>query len=147
MAIKKEVVARVNLQVPVAKANPAPPIGTALGPRGVNIMDFCKQFNALKFNYEQGTPIPVLISIYKDKSFTFITKEPPVSFLIKSEIGLKKGSSNSGKDSAGTITLKQIENVAKKKIADMNTKDMKACIAMVKGSALSMGLQVIEGED
>ncbi|MDR1494970.1 MAG: 50S ribosomal protein L11 [Rickettsiales bacterium] len=147
MATKKEVVARVNLQVPVAKANPAPPIGTALGPRGVNIMDFCKQFNALKFNYEQGTPIPVVISIYKDKSFTFITKEPPITFLIKDEIGLKKGSSNSGKDSAGMITMKQIENVAKKKIADMNTKDIKACMAMVRGSALSMGLQVIEEEN
>ncbi|MDR2778451.1 MAG: 50S ribosomal protein L11 [Rickettsiales bacterium] len=145
MAVKKEVVARVNLQVPVAKANPAPPIGTALGPRGVNIMDFCKQFNAMKFNYEQGTPIPVVISIYKDKSFTFITKEPPVTFLIKSEIGLKKGSSNSGKDMAGTITLKQIENVARKKMADLNTKDLGACMEMIKGSALSMGLQVVEG--
>ncbi|MDR3078437.1 MAG: 50S ribosomal protein L11 [Rickettsiales bacterium] len=147
MATKKEVVAKVNLQVPVAKANPAPPIGTALGPRGVNIMDFCKQFNALKFNYEQGTPIPVVISIYKDKSFSFITREPPVTFLIKSEIGLKKGSSNSSKDSAGTITLKQIENVARKKIVDMNTKDLKACVEMVRGSALSMGLQIIEEEN
>jgi large subunit ribosomal protein L11 len=146
MATKKEVVARVNLQVPVAKANPAPPIGTALGPRGVNIMDFCKQFNALKFNYEPGTPIPVVISIYKDKSFTFTTKEPPITFLIKNEIGLKKGSSSSGKDSAGTITMEQIENIAKKKITDMNTKDIKACMEMVKGSALSMGLQVIGGE-
>ncbi|MDR1425527.1 MAG: 50S ribosomal protein L11 [Rickettsiales bacterium] len=145
MAVKKEVVARVNLQVPVAKANPAPPIGTALGPRGVNIMDFCKQFNALKFNYEPGTPIPVVISIYKDKSFTFITKEPPITFLIKNEIGLKKGSSNSGKDAAvGKITLKQIENIAKKKITDMNTKDIGACMNMIKGSALSMGLQLVE---
>jgi large subunit ribosomal protein L11 len=144
MAVKKEVVAKVNLQVPVAKANPAPPIGTALGPRGVNIMDFCKQFNAVKFNYEQGTPIPVVISIYKDKSFTFITKEPPITFLIKSEIALKKGSSNAGKDVAGTINRKQIENVARKKMADMNTKDLGACMKMIEGSALSIGLQIVE---
>ncbi|MDR2077735.1 MAG: 50S ribosomal protein L11 [Rickettsiales bacterium] len=145
MAVKREVVAKVNLQVPVAKANPAPPIGTALGPRGVNIMDFCKQFNAIKFNYDPGTPIPVVISIYKDKSFTFITKEPPVTFLIKNEIGLQKGASNSGKEMAGTITIKQIENVARKKMADMNTKDLGACMEMIKGSAMSMGLQIIEG--
>lgn len=144
MAPKKEVVAKVSLQVPVAKANPAPPIGTALGPRGVNIMDFCKQFNAMKFNYPEGTPIPTVISIYKDKSFTFITKEPPMTYLIKSEIGLKKGSSSAGKDSVGTITMKQIENIAKKKVPDMNTKDLKACMEMVKGSALSMGLQIVE---
>lgn len=145
MAPKKEVVALINLQVPVAKANPAPPIGTALGPRGVNIMDFCKQFNAMKFNYPDGTPIPTVISVYRDKSFSFITKEPPVTYLIETEIGLKKGSSAPGKDSAGVITLKQIENVAKKKMPDMNTKDLKACMNMVRGSALSMGLQVVEG--
>lgn len=144
MAPKKEIIATISLQVPVAKANPAPPIGPALGQRGVNIMDFCKQFNALKFNYEAGTPIPVVISVYKDKSFTFTTKEPPMTYLIKKEIGLQKGSSNTGKDIAGKITMKQIENVAKAKMPDMNTKDLKACMEMVKGSALSMGLQVIE---
>ncbi|MDR1499116.1 MAG: 50S ribosomal protein L11 [Rickettsiales bacterium] len=144
MAPKKEVVAKINLQVPVGKANPAPPIGPALGQRGVNIMEFCKQFNALKFNYDAGTPIPVVISVYKDKSFTFITKEPPITYLIKSEIGLKKGSSSTGKDIVGSITLEQIENIAKKKMVDMNTKDLRACMEMVKGSALSMGLQVRE---
>ena len=144
MAPKKEVIATVNLQVAAGKANPAPPIGTALGPRGVNIMDFCKQFNAMKFDYEVGTPIPVLITIYKDKSFTFITKQPPMTFLIKNEIKLKSGSKNPGKDVAGTITMKQIENIAKKKIADMNTKDIKMAMEMVKGSALSMGLHVVE---
>jgi large subunit ribosomal protein L11 len=144
MAPKKEVVSRISLQVPVAKANPAPPIGPALGQRGVNIMEFCKQFNALKFNYDAGTPIPVLISVYKDKSFTFITKEPPMTYLIKSEIGISKGATNVGKDSVGTITTKQIENIARKKMVDMNTNDLDACMKMVKGSALSMGLQVKE---
>lgn len=144
MAPKKEIVAKICLQVPVAKANPAPPIGPALGQRGVNIMDFCKQFNALKFNYEAGTPIPVVISVYKDKSFTFITKEPPMTYLIKKAVGIQKGSSNTGKDVAGVITMKQMEEIAKAKMADMNTKDLKACMEMVKGSALSMGLQVKE---
>lgn len=144
MAPKKEIVAKICLQVPVAKANPAPPIGPALGQRGVNIMDFCKQFNALKFNYEAGTPIPVVISVYKDKSFTFITKEPPMTYLIKKAVGIQKGSSNTGKDVAGVITMKQVEEIAKAKMADMNTKDLKACMEMVKGSALSMGLQVKE---
>lgn len=144
MAAKKEVIATVNLQVAAGKANPAPPIGTALGPRGVNIMEFCKQFNAMKFDYEVGTPIPVLITIYKDKSFTFITKQPPMTFLIKNEIRLKSGSKNPGKEVAGTITMKQIENIAKKKMADMNTKDIKMAMEMVKGSALSMGLKVVE---
>lgn len=144
MAPKKEIVAKICLQVPVAKANPAPPIGPALGQRGVNIMDFCKQFNALKFNYEAGTPIPVVISVYKDKSFTFITKEPPMTYLIKKTVGIQKGSSNVGKDVVGVITMKQVEEIAKAKMADMNTKDLKACMEMVKGSALSMGLQVKE---
>lgn len=144
MAPKKEIIATISLQVPVAKANPAPPIGPALGQRGVNIMDFCKQFNALKFNYEAGTPIPVVISVYKDKSFSFITKEPPMTYLIKKATGINKGSSNTGKDVAGFITMKQIEEIAKAKLPDMNTKDIKACMEMVKGSALSMGLQVKE---
>lgn len=141
---KKEVIGVIKLQVPVGKANPAPPIGPALGQKGLNIMEFCKQFNALKFDYNPGTPIPTTITAYKDKSFTFTTKNPPVSFLIMQEIKLKKGSSNPGKDVAGKITLAQVENVAKKKMADMNATDVKACMEMVKGSALSMGLEVIE---
>lgn len=141
---KKEIVATIKLQVPVAKANPAPPIGPALGQRGVNIMDFCKQFNALKFNYDAGTPIPVIITVYKDKSFIFDTKQPPVTYLIKKEIALNKGSSNTGKDVVGVITMEQIEKIAKLKMPDMNTNDLKACMEMVKGSAISMGLQVKE---
>lgn len=141
---KKEVLGLIKLQVPSGKANPSPPIGPALGQKGLNIMDFCKQFNALKFDYDLGTPIPVTITAYKDKTFTFITKNPPVSFLIMKEIGLPKGSSNPGKETSGKITRKQMENVAKKKMVDMNTNDLDACVQMVKGSAISMGLEIVE---
>lgn len=141
---KKEILGLIKLQVPSGKANPSPPIGPALGQKGLNIMEFCKQFNALKFDYDLGTPIPVTITAFKDKSFTFITKNPPVSFLIMKEIGLAKGSSNPGKESSGKITVAQMRNVAKKKMADMNTLDIDACVQMVKGSAISMGLEVIE---
>lgn len=141
---KKEVLGLIKLQVPVGKANPAPPIGPALGQKGLNIMEFCKQFNALKFDYAPGTPIPVTITAYKDKSFDFITKNPPVSFLIMDEIKLAKGASNTGKEIVGKITLAQIRNVAKKKMEDTNTKDIESCMRMIKGSALSMGLEVIE---
>jgi large subunit ribosomal protein L11 len=141
---KKEVLGLIKLQVPVGKANPAPPIGPALGQKGLNIMDFCKQFNALKFDFELGTPIPVTIVAYKDKTFTFTTKKPPVSYLIMQEIKLAKGSSNPGKDSAGKITKAQILSVAKKKIEDMNATDIESCAKMVLGSAISMGLEVVE---
>lgn len=144
MSKKKEEVGIIKLQVPLGKANPAPPIGPALGQKGLNIMDFCKEFNALKMDYAPGTPIPVTITAYKDRSFSFTTKNPPVSFLIKDEIKLKKGSSNPGKDVVGKINTKQIENVAKKKMPDMNATDVEACMEMVKGSALSMGLEVVE---
>lgn len=141
---KKEVIGLIKLQVPLGKANPAPPIGPALGQKGLNIMEFCKQFNALKLDFEPGTPIPVVITAYKDKSFDFITKCPPVSYLIMKEIGLKKGSSTPGKDSAGKINRKQAESVAKKKMVDMNSTDLEQCIKMVFGSAVSMGLEVVE---
>ena len=142
---KKEVLGFIKLQVPSGKANPAPPIGPALGQKGLNIMEFCKQFNALKFEgVDAGAPIPVIITAYKDKSFTFITKLPPVSYLIMKEISLTKGSSNPGKDIAGTINMKNIENVAKKKMCDMNASSTEAAIQMVRGSAISMGLEVVE---
>jgi large subunit ribosomal protein L11 len=146
MAPKKEVTMTVNLQVPAGKAAPGSSLGSILGPKGINIMEFCKQFNALKFDYEAGTPIPVQILVYKDKTFTLVTKQPPMPYLIKMEVGLGKGSSNTGKESVGKITVKQLENVAKKKLADLNTKDLKAAMEMVKGTALSMGLQVEGGE-
>ena len=141
---KKEVLGLIKLQVPMGKANPSPPIGPALGQKGLNIMEFCKQFNALKFDYEVGTPIPVIITAFKDKTFTFITKNPPVSYLIMKEIGLAKGSSTPGKETVGKINLQQIKNVAQKKMVDMNTLDIEACMQMVKGSAISMGLEIIE---
>ncbi len=145
MSKNKEILGLIKLQVPSGKANPAPPIGPALGQKGLNIMEFCKQFNALKFEgYDVGTPIPVTIVAYKDKSFTFTTKNPPVSYLIMKEIKLAKGSSAPGKDSAGKITMAQIRNVAKKKMVDMNATDLEACAQMVKGSAISMGLEVVE---
>ena len=144
MSKNKEILGLIKLQVPLGKANPAPPIGPALGQKGLNIMEFCKQFNALKLDFEPGTPIPVTITAYKDKSFSFTTKNPPVSYLIMKEIKLAKGSSNPGKDTAGKITKAQIANVAKKKMVDMNATSLEACMAMVAGSALSMGLEVVE---
>lgn len=144
MSKNKESIGLIKLQVPVGKANPAPPIGPALGQKGLNIMEFCKQFNAMKFEYEPGTPIPVTITAYKDKSFTFITKNPPVSYLIMQAIGLKKGSSAPGKDTAGKIKISQIEEIAKKKMSDMNASTIEACVEMIKGTAISMGLEVSE---
>jgi large subunit ribosomal protein L11 len=131
MSKSKEILGLIKLQVPMGKANPAPPIGPALGQKGLNIMEFCKQFNALKLDFEPGTPIPVTIIAYKDKSFIFTTKNPPVSYLIQNEIKLAKGSSNPGKDSAGKITKQQILNVAKKKMVDMNATSLEACASMV----------------
>lgn len=139
---KKEVLGIIKLQVPVGKANPAPPIGPALGQKGLNIMEFCKQFNAMKFDYEAGTPIPVTITAYKDKTFTFSTKTPPVSYLIMKEIKIEKGSSNPGKDVSGKINRDQIEKIAKKKMVDMNSDNLDSCVRMVVGSATSMGLDV-----
>ena len=144
MSKSKEILGLIKLQVPSGKANPAPPIGPALGQKGLNILEFCKQFNALKFEYDLGTPIPVTIIAYKDKSFTFTTKNPPVSYLIMKEIKLEKGSSNPGKETAGKITMAQIKSVAEKKMVDMNATSLEACAQMVKGSAISMGLEVVE---
>jgi large subunit ribosomal protein L11 len=144
MAVKKEVVGIIKLQVPAGKANPAPPVGPALGQKGVNIMEFCNQFNAMKFDYNPGTPIPVTIYVYKDKSFTFETKNPPTSYLIMKELSMKKGSSNPGKDTSRKITKAQIESVVKKKMSDMNSQSIEECSKMVAGTALSMGLEIVE---
>lgn len=144
MAAKKEVVATINLVIPVGKANPAPPIGSALGQRGVNIMEFCKQFNDMKSDYNPGTPVPTVISVYKDKSFTFVTKCPPVTYFIKEELKLKSGSRNPGKDSVGKITGSQLHSIAEKKMKDLNASDLEAAVAMIRGSALSMGLEIVE---
>jgi len=144
MAPKKDVIGVIKLQVPSGKANPAPPIGPALGQKGVNIMEFCKQFNEKKFDYPVGTPIPVTITVYKDKSFSFETKQPPVTFLIMQATGITKGSSAVGKDYIGKITMEQIRKIAEKKMPDMNADTLEQAVSMIRGSALSMGFEVVE---
>jgi large subunit ribosomal protein L11 len=140
----KKIVGYIKLQVPAGKANPSPPIGPALGQRGLNIMEFCKQFNAQTQGMEPGMPIPVEITAYGDRSFTFITKTPPNSYFIKKAAGLDKGSQTPGKGTVGTITMKQIREIAEKKMPDLNAKDIEGAMAMIAGSARSMGLQVVE---
>lgn len=139
----KKITGYIKLQVPSGKANPSPPIGPALGQRGLNIMEFCKQFNAKTQSMTPGTPIPVIITVYADKTFTFITKEPPVSFFIKEAAGVKSGSKATGKDPyAGKITKSQIKDIAVKKMKDMNANDVEAAMKMIEGSAVSMGIEV-----
>ena len=144
MAKAKAVKTFIKLQIPAGAANPAPPVGPALGQHGVNIMDFCKQFNEKTRKLEQGVPIPVVITVFEDRSFTFITKMPPMSALIKKAAGLAKGSGTPNKDKVGKMTLKQVEEVAKIKLPDLNTKDVKQAMQMVKGTARSMGVDIID---
>ena len=138
----KKIVGFIKLQVPAGAANPSPPIGPALGQRGLNIMEFCKAFNAKTADMEKGAPTPVVITIYADKSFTFETRLPPVTYLLKKATGLKSGSKLPGKDSAGTITQKQLREIAEAKMKDLNAYDVEQAISMIAGSARSMGLQV-----
>ena len=138
----KKITGYLKLQVPAGSATPSPPIGPALGQRGLNIMEFCKAFNAKTAEQEKGAPTPVVITIYADKSFTFETKLPPVTYLIKKAVNLKSGSKLPGKDSAGTITQKQIRDIAEKKMADLNAYDIDQAATMIAGSARSMGIQV-----
>ena len=139
----KKVMAQVKLQCPAGAANPAPPVGPALGQHGVNIMDFCKQFNEKTRKLEQGVPIPVVITVFEDRTYTFITKMPPMAALIKKAAGLAKGSGEPNKTKVGKMTLKQVEEVARLKLVDLNTKDIKQAMEMVKGTARSMGVDVI----
>lgn len=143
MAVSKKVKAKVKLQVQGGAANPAPPVGSSLGQHGVNIMDFCKKFNAATAN-RKGETVPVFITIYIDKTFDFILKTPPVSELIRKRANVAKGSSNPGKESAGVIKWKDIEEIAKIKMPDLNACDIPAAKKIVAGSARSMGLQVID---
>ena len=138
----KKIEGYIKLQVPAGTANPSPPIGPALGQRGVNIMEFCKAFNAATQELEKGMPIPTVITVYGDRSFTFVTKTPPASFLIKKAAKLKSGSKLPGTVSAGTISQQQIREIAEKKMKDLNAYDVDAAAKMVAGSARSMGLQV-----
>ena len=138
----KKVQAYVKLQIPAGKANPSPPVGPALGQQGVNIMEFCKQFNAATQKLEPGLPIPVVITVYADRSFTFITKTPPATVLIKKAIGLESGSPTPNTKKVGKISRKQLEEIAKVKWPDINAATMEAAIKTIAGSARSMGVDV-----
>ena len=140
----KEVVGLIKLQVPAGAANPSPPIGPALGQRGLNIMEFCKQFNAKTQGMEKGTPIPVVITAFSDRSFTFITKQPPNSFFIMKAAKIEKGAQTPGTQTVGTITKAQIKEIAAKKMVDLNANDIDGACQMIIGSARSMGIQVVE---
>ena len=141
----KKIDGYISLQVPAGNATPSPPIGPALGQRGVNIMEFCKAFNAATGDMEKGTPIPTKITVFADKSFTFSTKSPPATYLIKKVLNLKSGSKEPGKVTAGRITRAQLEEVAKQKMADLNANDLDAAVKIIAGSATAMGLEVVEG--
>jgi large subunit ribosomal protein L11 len=143
--VAKKIEGYIKLQVPAGSANPSPPIGPALGQRGVNIMEFCKQFNAATQEMEKGTPLPTVITVYGDRSFTFVTKTPPASYLIKKAANLKSGSKLPGKESAGTIKRSQLAEIAQAKMADLNANDIEAATKIIEGSATSMGLEVVEG--
>jgi large subunit ribosomal protein L11 len=138
----KKVQAYVKLQIPAAKANPSPPVGPALGQQGVNIMEFCKQFNAATQKLEPGMPIPVIITVYSDRSFTFITKTPPATVLIKKALNLESGSATPNSKKVGKISRKQLEEIAKIKWPDINAGSMDAAIKTIAGSARSMGVDV-----
>ncbi|NIM47907.1 MAG: 50S ribosomal protein L11 [Gemmatimonadales bacterium] len=139
----KRVTAFVKLQVPGGQATPAPPVGTALGPHGVNIMDFCKQFNA-QTQSQQGTIIPVELTIYRDRSFSFITKTPPAAVLLKQEAGLEKGSGMPNREKVGKVTRDQVRKIAELKRPDLNANDVDAAIRIVAGTARSMGIEVVD---
>ena len=138
----KKIAGFLKLQVPAGAANPSPPIGPALGQRGLNIMAFCKDFNAKTSQMEKGSPIPVVITIYQDKSFTFEMRTPPVSFFIKKAAKLESGSKTPGRDKAGKITKAQVKEIAEKKMADLNCDSVESAMRMIEGSARSMGIEV-----
>ncbi len=141
----KKIDGYISLQVPAGAANPSPPIGPALGQRGVNIMEFCKAFNAATDSLEKGMPIPTKITVYADRSFTFVTKTPPASFLLKKAAKLKSASKEPGKVVAGKVTKSQVKEIAETKMADLNANDIDQAMKIIEGSARSMGLDVVEG--
>jgi large subunit ribosomal protein L11 len=138
----KKITAYIKLQVAAGKANPSPPVGPALGQRGVNIMEFCKAFNAQTQNLELGLPIPVVITVYSDRSFTFILKTPPASVLLRKAASIDKGSSNPNTKKVGSVTLRQVEEIALTKMADLTASDLSAAVKTISGTARSMGLEV-----
>ena len=140
----KKIDGYIKLQVPAGKANPSPPIGPALGQRGVNIMEFCQAFNAATQQMEAGMPIPTVITVYADRSFTFITKSPPATYFLKKAAGVQKGAQNVKTDRAGEVTVAQLREIAEAKMQDLNANDVDAAVEMLRGSARSMGLAVVE---
>jgi large subunit ribosomal protein L11 len=140
----KKIDGYIKLNIPAGAANPSPPVGPALGQRGVNIMEFCKAFNASTDSLEKNMPIPVVITVFADKSFSFVTKTPPVSFFLKKAAGKEKGSSEPGRTVGGSVKLNQVREIAENKMKDLNAADIEGAIEMVKGSARSMGLEVLE---
>ncbi len=142
----KKIVGYIKLQIPAGKANPSPPVGPALGQRGLNIMNFVKEFNAATQNMEPGMPVPVVITAYGDRSFSFITKTPPNSYFLKKAAGIDKGTTSPGKGAAvGKVTTAQLREIAAQKMKDMNANDVEAAVRMLAGSARSMGITVVEG--
>ncbi len=141
----KKIDAYIKLQVAAGKANPSPPVGPALGQRGVNIMEFCKQFNARTQTLEEGMPIPVVITVFSDRSFTFITKTPPASVLLRKAAGVPRGSSVPNKDKVGRVTMAQVEEIAKTKTPDLTAADLAAAVRTISGTARSMGIDVQGG--
>src|SRR5262247_882413 len=139
----KKVVGLIKLQVPAGKANPSPPIGPALGQRGLNIMEFCKALNAQTQNMEKGAPLPVVITIFADRSFTFELKTPPVSHFLKKAAGIQSGSKTPGRGAVGQVTKAQVKEIAEKKMKDLNATSVESAMRMVEGSARSMGLEVV----
>ncbi|WP_038033532.1 50S ribosomal protein L11 [Thermopetrobacter sp. TC1] len=140
----KKIEGYLKMQVPAGQANPSPPIGPALGQRGLNIMEFCKAFNAATQNMEQGAPIPVVVTIYQDKSFTFEMKTPPASWYLKKAAGIDKGSQEPGRNLVGKVTKAQIREIAEAKMKDLNARDLDAAMRIIEGSARSMGLEIVE---
>lgn len=140
----KKIEGYIKLQIPAGKANPSPPVGPALGQRGLNIMEFCKAFNAQTQNMEPGVPTPVVITAYADRTFSFITKTPPVSYFLKKAAGLAKGSTTPGPAKVGKVTMEQVRDIAKTKMQDLNANDIEGASQMIIGSARSMGIEVVE---
>jgi large subunit ribosomal protein L11 len=140
----KKILGYIKLQVKAGSATPSPPIGPALGQRGVNIMGFCKEFNARTENVEKGTPLPTVITVYQDKSFTFITKTPPATHYLKQVTGLKSGAKLTGRETVGEVTRTQLREIAEKKMKDLNANDIEAAAKIIEGSAKAMGLKIVE---
>ena len=140
----KKIAGYIKLEIPAGQANPSPPVGPALGQRGLNIMEFCKAFNAATQSMEAGMPVPVVITAYTDRSFSFETKTPPAAFLLRKAAGVKKGSSVPNRDKVGKVTMDQVREIAEVKLKDLNAYDIDAAAQIIKGSARSMGIEVVE---